>query len=171
MDEHELGEIVDVIYQAAIEPELWTTVLSRLADMTGCEGGALLDQNQETGKGVGVTARLDPAGLDAYFGYFATRNVLRRTVNLEQLIQSFRPQILTDEDQLPKAELMASEYYNDFMRPLGIHSVLMVGLDRRGLEAPRPLRGHRYRPGRAPAPAPDPRFPPCPRLHRQPPAA
>src|SRR5262249_53765272 len=35
---------------------------------------------------------------------------------------------ITDEEALPKSELMRSEYYNDYLRPFGIHSGLMIGL-------------------------------------------
>jgi DNA-binding CsgD family transcriptional regulator/PAS domain-containing protein len=36
--------------------------------------------------------------------------------------------IVTDQDWLPKSDLMQTEFYNDFMRPQGVHSAMIVPL-------------------------------------------
>jgi DNA-binding CsgD family transcriptional regulator len=43
-------------------------------------------------------------------------------------MREWTARILTDDEWLPKEDLVRSEYYNDFLRPLDIHSVLMIRL-------------------------------------------
>ena len=50
-------------------------------------------------------------------------------------MRRWRPVILTDEDWMAKDELVRSEYYNDFMSPLDVHSALFIRLAARGLDA------------------------------------
>ena len=46
----------------------------------------------------------------------------------------WKPMITTDDHWVPKAELVASEYYNDFLVPQDIHSLAMVRLAAHDLE-------------------------------------
>ena len=127
------GGFVDLIYQTAVEPELWPCLLERFADRIGGGGAALISQNQESGAGAGVIARLDPAAPGLYFGHFASRNPIQRIDNPRDTVKRFVPLVLTDEHRMPKAALMRTEYYNDFMRPFDMHSFVMLGLAMDGL--------------------------------------
>jgi DNA-binding CsgD family transcriptional regulator/PAS domain-containing protein len=126
--------LVDLIYETAVEPELWPTVLERLADLVGGDGAILMWQHQLTGDGVGVAARVDPDAPRAFFEHFAARNPLRPAAEvIRRDLTRFFPRIILDEDRLPKSELMRTEFYNDFMRPFDFHSTLSVGLACEGL--------------------------------------
>ncbi len=135
MDELEYGRFVDLVYDAAIEPQLWPRAMERLFDLVGGACGALTWQNQATGLGGAIEARLDPAVTGLYFGYFAERNPLARVERPHEFMKSWVPRILTDEDWMPKEALVRTEYYNDFLRPLDVHSSMTVRLAARGLEA------------------------------------
>ncbi|HLY04707.1 MAG TPA: helix-turn-helix transcriptional regulator [Rhizomicrobium sp.] len=128
----DLDEVIGLAYEAALAPQRWSEVLEGAADMLGGEAGALHFQDQVTGKGWGMVARLDPAAAQSYFGYFATRNPIRqarnRLLRLADNSHRWRAQVVTDEHALPKTELMRSEYYNDFLQRFDIHSLLMMGL-------------------------------------------
>ena len=69
------------------------------ADMLGSEAGALHLQDQVTGKGWGMTARVDPTAAQSYFGYFATRNPIRlarnRLLGLSENSGQWRAQVIT----------------------------------------------------------------------------
>jgi DNA-binding CsgD family transcriptional regulator len=93
----------------------------------------MTDQHQESGEGRGVVSGFDPAALEPFFGYYASRNVLARVPNVREKLRGWTPEIMLDEDRLPKAELVRTEYYNDFLKPLGVHSVAMIGLALRDL--------------------------------------
>ncbi|HEY3636886.1 MAG TPA: helix-turn-helix transcriptional regulator [Rhizomicrobium sp.] len=125
-------DVLGLAYEAALTPELWPQALEGVADIARADCAALLIQDQVTGKGTAMLARVDPAVLSLQFGYYATRNPVRagrnRVVGLSGGSASWRTRVVTDEDALPKSELMRSEYYNDYLRPFGIHSGLMIGL-------------------------------------------
>jgi DNA-binding CsgD family transcriptional regulator/PAS domain-containing protein len=116
------AEIIDLAYEAAIAPELWGAVCERFSDLM--QGGAttLIVQDQVTGEGDGLALRMDPAELGLMFR-FATRNPLLKIADFP-----VRPRVLTDEEKLPKSELVRSEYYNEFMQPNEIHSLLIARL-------------------------------------------
>src|ERR1700733_10156100 len=128
----EFHDILGLAYEAALTPQLWPRVLEGIADIARADCAALLIQDQVNGKGTAMLARVDPAVLSLQFGYYATRNPVRagrnRAVGLSYGSADWRTRVVTDEDALPKSELMRSEYYNDYLRPFGIHSGLMIGL-------------------------------------------
>ena len=126
---------LDRLYDAALEPAQWPGVLADFAGMVGGEGAALLFQNQDTGNGDGLFVGIDPAAKPLYFGRFRMRNVVMLKNDQERLRRNFVPRVITDQDVLPKDELLRSDYYNDFLKPFGVHSVLMVGLAVRGVSA------------------------------------
>jgi DNA-binding CsgD family transcriptional regulator/PAS domain-containing protein len=129
------GCLIDLIYDAAVEPELWPRLLEQFADLIGGDGATLMWQNQLTGKGIGVTARLDPKLQELFFGHFATRNPLRPPPEyVRKAVRHFVPTVITDESRLPKSELMRTEFYNDLMRPFDFHSTVSVGLMAQGFD-------------------------------------
>jgi DNA-binding CsgD family transcriptional regulator/PAS domain-containing protein len=129
------SEFLDLVYGAAIDPELWTPVMERYADAIGGQKGWLSLLNLVDGQGGGYLARIDPAELERYVAHYAERNPLHKVDDPGQFLRGWVPRILTDEDWMPKSELTASEYYNDFLRPQNIHSCLMVRLAIRGTES------------------------------------
>lgn len=128
------GEMLDLVYGAAFEPDQWVRVMERLADHIGGEGGAMTQFNMQDGGGAIVLSRLDPTVLPKYFDHFATRNPLSNVEDAYAYMRDWRPRILTDEDWMPKADLVRSEYYNDFLAPQDIHSTVMIRLDAQGMD-------------------------------------
>ena len=142
-------ELVGSIYDAALEPRRWTNVLEEISAALGAQSAALHSQDQVTGKGWGITSNIDPAAPPLYFGYFATRNVIRRRRNecleLDGSSQAWRRRVIHDEHLLPKGELVHSEYYADFLKRFDLHSLLMMGL---AIEERRFASLNFYRPAR-----------------------
>jgi DNA-binding CsgD family transcriptional regulator/PAS domain-containing protein len=131
------NDFLDLVYDAALEPALWATVLERFADMTGGAGGWIsqLDMVDGTGADEGdPLARVDPSFASRYIEHFALRNPLSNVDNPGEYMRRWTPKILTDEDWIPKGDLLKTEFYNDFLRPQDIHSGLMVRLAARGHE-------------------------------------
>ncbi|HVT23774.1 MAG TPA: helix-turn-helix transcriptional regulator [Rhizomicrobium sp.] len=123
------ADTLELIYDAALEPALWQKVLHDVAQKTGGEKGALILQNQFTGQGDAVLANIDPAAIEEFFGYFATRNPMQQN-NLKAFQKNSPPQlgVFTDQEVMARSELARTEYYNDFMRRFGMESTLMIGL-------------------------------------------
>jgi len=128
------SEFLDLVYGAAVEPDLWAPVMERYADAVGGEKGWLSLLSLVDGSGGGIIARIDPRETDRYASYYADRNPLHQVGDLDGYLRSWAPRILTDEDWMPKADLVRSEYYNDFLQPQDIHSCIMVRLAVRGTE-------------------------------------
>lgn len=128
------SEFLDLVYGAAVEPGLWPSVMERYADAIGGEKGWLSLLNLVDGSGGGMISRIDPLEMDRYASHFANRNPLFQVKDPETFVRSWAPRILTDEDWIPKSELVATEYYNDFLRPQHIHSCVMVRLAVRGTD-------------------------------------
>ena len=128
------GEFLDLVYGAALEPALWTPVMARYADAIGGDKGWLALLNLTDGRGSGILSRIDPLEMDRYLAHYAEINPLNRVEDPASYVRTWAPRILTDEDWMPKADLMASEYYNDFLAPQDIHSCVMVRLACRGSE-------------------------------------
>ena len=103
--------------------------------IAGGGGGLLLDQNQASGKGEAIIVGADPAVMDDYFGRYARNNVLQKVDDPQAFMKRWRPRILTDEEWMPKEDLVRSEFYNDFLQRIDVHSVMMVRLEARGLNA------------------------------------
>lgn len=128
------GEFLDLVYGAAVEPDLWAPVMERFADAIGGDKGWLSLLNLIDGRGGGVIARIDPAETDRFNAHYADRNPLHLVDDPRSFLQAWMPRILTDEDWIPKPDLVKTEYYNDFLKPQDIHSCVMVRLAKRGLE-------------------------------------
>ena len=134
MDQRSYDDLVDLVYDAAVEPHLWGPVMERFADAIGGTSGWLSQLNMLDGGGDGVIARIDPLMPDLYLSHFAQRNPLSNVANPHEYLRNWRPMILTDEDWMAKDELVASEYYNDFLVPQDIHSTMMIRLATRGYD-------------------------------------
>jgi DNA-binding CsgD family transcriptional regulator len=149
VDQSDYNQLLDLVYESAVEPDLWPQVLGRLAALTGANAGVLIQQDEATGKGQGIRSNVDPAATELYYGYFATRNVLHNTPDPIATLRRWKPCVLTDEDKLPKSSLMSTEYYNDFMRRFDVHSLLMIriavlGMDSITLNLMRPANRERF---------------------------
>jgi DNA-binding CsgD family transcriptional regulator len=132
MDEAAIAALIERIYDMALEPALWPELLSGLATILGANAGSIEQEHVVSQRGAGLTVGLDPSAVPQYFEYYAARNVLRRVTNFAERIKSFTPIITLDQDTMSKDRLMRAEFYADFLRPAGIHSVLTLGLWREG---------------------------------------
>lgn len=132
MPDFDQSEFLDLVYGAAVDPEMWVPAMAMYADAVGGEKGWLSLLNLVDGSGGGLISRIDPEMMELYAEHFAGCNPLHQVDDPQQFLQGWAPRILTDEDWMPKSELVSTEYYNDFLRPQDIHSCIMVRLARRG---------------------------------------
>jgi len=116
---------------------LWNPIMERFADMIGGTSAWLSQLSVEDGGGGELDdpmTRVDPAFPPRYLAWFTQRNPFNAVDDPRAHLKGWTPRILTDEDWIAKEELVASEYYSDFLRPQDIHSVLMIRLATRGAE-------------------------------------
>lgn len=125
---------LDLLYGAAVEPELWVPAMERFADLLGASGSWLSRISVADGSGTGIVARIDPESAKAYDQYYGSINPFANEPDPEAYMAGWTPTILTDEDWLPRAQLARNEYYNDFMRPQDIQSAMIIRLAACGVE-------------------------------------
>jgi DNA-binding CsgD family transcriptional regulator len=128
------SEFLDLVYGAAVEPDLWAPVMERFADAIGGDKGWLSLLNLVSGRGGGIISRIDPAEMNRFNQHFADRNPLHLVDDPSSFLRSWAPRILTDEDWIEKSVLVGTEYYNDFMQPQDMHSCVMIRLAKQGVE-------------------------------------
>jgi DNA-binding CsgD family transcriptional regulator len=131
------NDFLDLVYDAALDPVLWTPVMERFADMVGGSGGWLSQLSTEDDSGADESdplARVDPDWPARYIAHFADRNPLHHVDNAREYMRQWTPRILTDEDWMAKDQLVRTEFYNDFLRPQDIDSSMMIRLAARGVE-------------------------------------
>jgi DNA-binding CsgD family transcriptional regulator len=102
--------------------------------MIGGSSAWLSQLNMIDGAGDGVIARIDPVMPGIYQSYYALRNPLSNVANPREYLRNWVPKILTDEDWMPKEDLLRSEYYNDFLVPQDVHATAMVRLATDGFD-------------------------------------
>lgn len=132
LNDDSYGDFIDLLYDTPFEPDLWVPVMERFADLLGGTSAWLSQLNMLDGSGEGLIARIDPAMPAVYSEYYALKNPLSNVENPHEYIRTWAPRILTDEDWMPKSDLVRSEYYNDFLVPQDIHSTLMIRLATEG---------------------------------------
>ncbi len=140
---------LDRLYSAAVQPELWEAVIATFADMVGGSSAWLSRLSIVDGSGSAVISRIDPEMPALYLDHFAAINPLNNVADPFRYIAGWRPTVLTDDDWMPKPDLLRTEFYNDFMRPQDVHSTMMIRLALDGtqvsvLNVNRPERDDRF---------------------------
>jgi len=127
--------LLDLIYGAAIDPMLWEPAIAGFADAVGGAIGWLSNLSILDGSG-GTTddpmARIDTHWPRAYIAHFGRINPLQHVDDAAAYRRNWKPIILTDEDWIAREDLLRTEFYNDFLRPQGVQSALMLRLANRG---------------------------------------
>ena len=131
------SDFLDLVYEAALDPAAWTPVMERFADMVGGASGWLSQLSTEDDSGADESdpvSRVDPVWPQRYIEHFGQCNPLHHVDDSRAYMRRWRPRILTDEDWMAKESLVRTEYYNDFLRPQGVDSCIMIRLAARGAE-------------------------------------
>ncbi|HXS39680.1 MAG TPA: hypothetical protein VN766_05830 [Stellaceae bacterium] len=118
--EESSAQLIDAIYDAALDAGYWPHVLERLAQSFGSSSAHLAVDYVAMTQGAMVSIGTDPDYAQRYRDYYATRNVL-----WQRWMRRSADKILTDRILMPKDELRRSEFYNDFLRPQGGEEILI----------------------------------------------
>jgi hypothetical protein len=125
--EDDLLALIDLIYEVTVDSTLWSTALTRLADIMGTAQIGVLTLDRRARTFDSIAPRTDPV-MDAIFKkYWAFHNPLwPRTIA--------RPagEIFWLDSLIPRKDLIATPFFNEWMRPaeFGIASMganLLVG--------------------------------------------
>jgi len=123
MDEDTFSQTIGSIYDAAVSSESWPVALERLRLIFRGNAVATMLRNTVTGKGQGISVGETPIPYSEYLDHWTGRNIISNRTRVWR-----SGAVETDQDILPKSELLESEYYNDFMKRSDIHAVLRLSL-------------------------------------------
>lgn len=112
--DRELIALIDLIYDAALDSDLWPVVLIKLADAVGAAQIAMPSLDWRSNNFATIAPRTDPDLLASYKEYWAFNEpVLPRAV--------LRPvgEIYTLDSLTPREELRSTPVFNEWWRPAG----------------------------------------------------
>src|SRR4051812_29952195 len=113
--------ILDAVYESAVFPERWPQALDRLGEAFDCTSVALIDRNLRTLEAQVKTSGVDTSSQREFLDVWSARDLVRLRT------RSWRPgAIEPDHHIVPKPELLASDYYNGFMKPRDMKAVLRL---------------------------------------------
>ncbi len=120
-----------MIYDAALEPAQWVSVIGRMADLLGGTGGWLSQLNFVDGSGSHLQdpmAGVDKSWVPKYMEHFSAIKPFATAADPQDFLANWTPRILTNDDEVPRDELVRTEFFNDWMRPQNVASSMMIRL-------------------------------------------
>jgi len=102
-------DLIDKIYEAAFLPELWPTVLNRLARMIDAEGGWFMALSPERQRFTGSEIFIDA------LTKFVDNGWLPRTERVRRGIRAAHPGFLTEADIFPDGDMASDPFYRAFL--------------------------------------------------------
>jgi len=108
----ELKALVDMIYDAALDNELWASVLKRFADVMSVPKVAMLSLDRRANRFAQIAPRFDPDLLASYKEYWAFHDPVLALAALRLV-----GEIYTVDSLMPREEFASTPVFNEFWRP------------------------------------------------------
>lgn len=124
---------LDQLYTAVADQTQWASTLERFADLLQGSSVFLSRLSLVDGRGPTLTARIDPYWRRAYNEHYSAMNPYARAADPQAFLRGWTPKIVTGNDWLDDDALQDSPYYNEFMRPQDVRSVMFSRLAAREL--------------------------------------
>jgi DNA-binding CsgD family transcriptional regulator/PAS domain-containing protein len=115
----ETAELIDLIYDAAVDASVWPRVIDRLADLCGASSAQVLCQDFKTLEVTNIAPRFDPEIVRSYAERWVHGNPLSDAWNRTQV-----GAVTTFDAVMPRRELARTAIYNEFFLPGGMAEVL-----------------------------------------------
>lgn len=119
-----LHELIRLIYESALDSDVWPVFLERYAKATGSQGAGLMVQDFRGNRGnLNVSWGFDPYWEARYAEHYSQVNVWIQS-GQHLLVPGG---IFNAETTIATEDLVATEFYNDFLKPQG-HLYSMAGV-------------------------------------------
>jgi DNA-binding CsgD family transcriptional regulator len=122
----EISAVIGDIYDAAIDPNLWTQALASICAYVGGSSAALVwhDSGLERSEALHLY-NFDPHYVRLYFEKYLPLNPMfpAATFGDDGIV-------IADEDIMPRAEVNKTRFYKEWLRPQGIVGALAVNLEK-----------------------------------------
>jgi len=119
----DLPQIMDLIYQAAVEPRDWPSAMTEISDAVGARAASLTitDPNGKTVPFV-IAPRTDPEWLRVYIDRWATSNLVREEGSAFPVGRVYQ----FEDFAMPRAEFERTAFYGEFWAPQQMNAGLLV---------------------------------------------
>jgi DNA-binding CsgD family transcriptional regulator len=111
--------LVTLIHEAALSSELWGEVLREVASATGATVGGLIAGRRGGEREIAVSIGVDPEVARNYEQYYGAMDPVMPVIG-----QMEEGTVLTEDMIIPRAELVRTEFYNDWIRPQRVKDCL-----------------------------------------------
>ncbi len=119
-----LSEFVGLIYDTALDPDVWPTMLNRLADLLAATTGAHFGSyNSKTFVTSNLAPRLDPSHLRLYPEYWASRDIFWQRGAHHPVGAVYMP-----ETFMSRAEHCRTDIFNEWYKPQGVETMMRANL-------------------------------------------
>ena len=119
---HRAPDLVGEIYAALLGDRSWQAFVDSLCGVLPNGKATLFYHDVAAGTGAfTINSGFDQASIDAYSRYYAARNLWMPKAASRPLNVGVRA-----EQMLPRAQLLRSEFYADYLRPMGIETAVGV---------------------------------------------
>ena len=113
----DLTELVELTYAAGISASGWPVFIERLRHALNARIVGLFVHDMRTHTGAfSFNVGLAPEHVRLYDDYYSERNVWM----IHGREQNVPGNVRTSEERYPSSELLKTEFYNDFLRPVGV---------------------------------------------------
>jgi DNA-binding CsgD family transcriptional regulator len=119
MDESTFVVLVNAIYDAASDFSRWPDVLRSISSACASHTTVLTRQGEIPGESWSLAPQCDPAYYESYCSHYHNVNPL-----WERAASAPAGTVLTDSMIIPKSEFVRTEFYNDFLVPQRLGSML-----------------------------------------------
>jgi DNA-binding CsgD family transcriptional regulator len=115
MTEEHFDRLLQTIYRAALEPDLWWDFVNQLSGMMGDTMIVMQSHDIVANASLGaLSSPVDPELLTSYEAYYAAKNVWVPGIARMPVGKAGHP-----EDNLPQEEFLKSEFYNEWLKRVG----------------------------------------------------
>ncbi len=114
-----LGDVIALIYEAALDQQMWPHVADRLADAAGATVCQISTYDEITQTSANVAPRVPADALRSYAEYWVHQNPLVAAGRRQPL-----GKVLSIHDLIARDELVTTAIYGGFLAPLGLEEKL-----------------------------------------------
>lgn len=130
------ADFLDLVYETAVDADVWPALIERFARMIGGTSAAFRSYDMLTEVGTVVAFGQDADLLDINFQAFCDRNPIksspekvRREAQLRACgLMIYRPGLTVNTEWLSQQEFLRTDYYNEVYKKFDIYSDVSVGL-------------------------------------------
>jgi DNA-binding CsgD family transcriptional regulator len=126
----ELSDVIAAVYDAGVEPEHWPKVLERVAQLFGASYGGLVLSGPEGHLEQIGSLGWDPSFVRSYGAHFGRLDPV-----VPEVIAAPVGTLLTDTMVMSQAAMDRNEFYQDWVRPQKLRTVLVTNLIRESATA------------------------------------